>query len=280
MRYLRVVTILLTLLIVAGNVALTLKNTAADHTAPVISMESEQLELSIEAKPEEYLQGVTAQDRRDGDLTGQIVLEHLSQLINENSVKATYAVFDQAGNAATATRTIVYTDYTGPYFTVSQPLRYHVAAVVTLMDRVAAIDPYDGVITARIRATNINLNNDTEGIYHIQLQVTNSLGDTVTQTLPVIIANDTGETPQILLSTYLDYVEQNAQFDPENYIVSVTDPALPEELQPEKTTVEIDSNIDSSVPGTYEITYTYEGEEDDTFVILTVVVKDREEAQS
>ena len=57
--------------------------------------------------------GITAWDDQDEDLTGEIMVDHISTLISANTAKITYVVFDHADNASKLTRTVAYTDYKG-----------------------------------------------------------------------------------------------------------------------------------------------------------------------
>jgi hypothetical protein len=47
---------------------------AVDNTIPIIKVEEEMIEVSLKAKDEELLKGVTASDEKDGDLTDKIIL--------------------------------------------------------------------------------------------------------------------------------------------------------------------------------------------------------------
>lgn len=270
MKQLKILVVVLFAAIICGNVAMTLHQRTQDTTPPELTVEGEILEISVKADEKAYLEGVTAWDDQDGDLTDQVMVEHVSQLIGENTAKITYAVFDRAGNAATATQIIFYTDYQRPRFALSKPLKYQVGSTVTLMDRLTASDVLDGNITGKIRISNQNLNNDTEGICSITVQVTNNLGDTAVLTLPVIMDVLTEQTPEITLDTYLIYVDAGAEFDPEQYLKSVEDPAAAGD--PDLSDVEISSPVDTSRPGTYQVSYSYEGKKDDCKTILTVVV--------
>ena len=262
--------VLLACLVIGANVVLNLRTSAEDRTAPELTVPMDVLELSVEAEESEYLTGVQAKDSRDGDLTDQVFVEHTSQLTGADTIEATYAVFDEAGNFSKATRTIRYTDYSGPYFTLSEPLRFPVGAVVTLKDRLMAVDQLDGEITGNIRMTNISLSNDIEGIYRIRVQVTNSLGDTETLTLPVIIIAQPEITPTISLSEYIVYTKAGDSFVPEDYINGVSDPAS--DSFPQKTDVAVETTAVLNTPGTYDVVYTYTGVKATGTVILTLVV--------
>ena len=49
-----------------------------DNKPPVVTCDSEELKVSVEAEEEDLLKGVTAKDNRSGDVTDSIVIESLS----------------------------------------------------------------------------------------------------------------------------------------------------------------------------------------------------------
>lgn len=244
---------------------------SVDDTSPVLTCTQEVLEVSVSASQEELLQGVTAWDDRDGDLTGEIMVDHISTLIGANTAKITYVVFDHADNAAKLTRTVAYTDYETPKFSLSQPLVFDVGKTVTLRDRLTAYDQVDGDITGSIRMTVQNLNIAAAGTYSITLQVTNSLGDTAIVPLSVII-RENSKLPSIALQEYLVYLKQGDPFDPASYLLRVTEPVAGKDRICPLNEVSVDSEVDVNTPGVYEVTYQYTGEAGTGKTILTVVV--------
>lgn len=245
----------------------------ADTEAPVLSSELDSLEISVAATDEELCAGLRAYDDVDGDITDQIRVKSVSQLIGARSAQVTYVVFDAASNAATLTRDVYYTDYEKPHFALSKPLIYGVSQTVTLLDRLSASDVADGDLSSKIRLTMLNLMTSVEGSYKIRVIVSNSLGDTAMLPLTVTIRNTPIGSPTVTLSTYLVYTGVGQALDLESYIDTVEDPSQPNAVINHRD-VEITSNIDYTVPGTYEAHYTYTGSTGlDYTVILTVVVE-------
>lgn len=248
--------------------------TQVDRTPPTITCEGEVLEVSVEADRSELLQGVTAWDDRDGDLTDKVLVEHVSNLTGANTARITYVVFDSADNAATCSRTIRYTDYQKPRFRLTAPLHYYVGDTITLLDRLTAVDVIDGDLQDKIRLTASNLTNTLAGTYHVTVQVTNSLGDT--SVLPLTILVDSGSgylTPEIQLTQYLVYLDQGSAFDPGIYVRSITDPSAGNKTV-SRGQAEIFSEVDPNRPGTYEVVYSYTGSggrEGKTFLTVVVV---------
>ena len=73
---------------------------SVDDTPPVLTCTEEGAGGFRERVPGELLRGITAWDDRDGDLTGEIMVDHISTLISANTAKITYVVFDHADNAS------------------------------------------------------------------------------------------------------------------------------------------------------------------------------------
>ena len=75
-----------------------------DRKAPVISFSENDLIYYSGIDNEKLLQGVTAMDAKDGDVSDRIVVEKIVQNKNENRAVVYYAVTDLDGNAAKASR--------------------------------------------------------------------------------------------------------------------------------------------------------------------------------
>lgn len=269
MKKLKVILILLLIILTGLTVASEVyQRTQLDTTAPALTCDEQVLEVSVEAEEADLLQGVSAWDNRDGDITSEIMVDHISTLVTADTARITYVVFDQAGNTAKLTRTIRYTDYEAPHFELTKPLRYTVGQTVTVLDRLSAQDVVDGEITDNIRMTSQNLNNGMEGIYSVTFQVTNSLGDTAVLPISVIIESS-GRLPEIQLREYLLYLNQGDDFRPENYLGRTTDGSSA--VRPDE--VEITSEVDTSTPGVYQVLYQYTGSNGTGRAILTVVVE-------
>lgn len=261
MRILERITLLVfaaALLLFAGSKAYS--HFFVDSTPPTITCDSDTVELHLGQSREALLQGVSAHDNKDGDITAQIMVQGVTQLIGSNTAKVTYVVFDKANNMASCTRTVRYLDYQKPFFSMDRPAIYPLNATVTLLDRLYAHDVVDGDISGNIRIVSQNVNSKEPGTYSVTAQVSNSLGDTDTVNLKVIITDraDEGEPELPVLSQYIVYLHQGAAFDPAQYIA-----------EPERWAVSVEHQVDTSVPGTYHVSYTYGG---DT-VWMTVVVR-------
>ena len=74
-----------------------------DRTAPVIHMEEVEMEYREGMSDEELLAGVTATDETDGDVTGSLVVEKVSEAGN-GIVIVTFGAKDTANNVTKASR--------------------------------------------------------------------------------------------------------------------------------------------------------------------------------
>ena len=65
-----------------------------DRTMPEISSDREVLEITCEYTEEQLLEGLTASDGTDGDLTSQIIPGSFSRFIDDGVCNISYVVFD------------------------------------------------------------------------------------------------------------------------------------------------------------------------------------------
>lgn len=228
-----------------------------DTTPPVLTCESDTVTIHLGDSTDVLLSGVTAHDKQDGDLTDEILIQGMTQLLGDNTARITYVVFDSANNMSTRTRTVVYADYEKPHFTLRRAPVYPINGPIALLDRLYATDVVDGDISSSIRIVSQNVVPSEEGVYSVTAQVTNSLGDSDTVSLKLVVSSSANEL-ELELSEYIVYLNNGASFDPDSYIVS-----------PAAYAVDVEHDVNTSVAGTYYVCYTYGS---DT-VYQTVIVK-------
>lgn len=267
MKVLEKVTIIVFLVVLGAYFAVNAYSRAVlDNTPPVISCDSDSIDVSVSDPESALLQGVTAKDNRDGDLTGSIMIKGVTNLITDDTAKVSYVVFDSSNNMATYTRTVHYTDYEKPRFALSKPLIYSLGGPVTVLDRLTATDSSGEDISDNIRIVSQNINISYEDTYMLTVQVSNSLGDTESVSLPLIINSDSARRQQIDLTSYLVYLNAGDSFNAYNYISSVTDSSG---NSCEVGSAAVEGTVDTSTPGVYHVAYSYQ-----TYTVyLTVVVK-------
>lgn len=273
--------ILLTVLVLccaafAGYVYMDWRET--DHKAPEITFQTEELQISVDETEEALLEGVTAWDECDGNVTVGIVVEGVSNISADQRATVTYAAFDRAGNVAKAQRTVWYVDYENPRFTLSQPLVFSSGKSINVMNYIGAEDAIDGTLDDQIKATLVGgEGNLTDvGLHEVEFRVTNSMGETVYLTIPVEIYQTGAYNATLELSENLVYVKKNSQFVEKAYLQRMK--AGSQEIMLGTTTddvsVQIESDVNTRVPGTYCVEYTVKSGTFTGHTRLVVVVEE------
>ncbi len=139
-----------------------------------------QTEISVKTTEAELLQNVSAIDVEDGDLTSELIIEKMSNLMEGNTREVTYVVCDSNNNVTKVNKKITYTDYKSPVITSS-------AVTPTITERTyasilacfTATDVIDGDISEKIKISSINTSQENidKGLFPVVLSVTNSCGD-------------------------------------------------------------------------------------------------------
>ena len=256
-----------------------------DTKAPQIQIDQEILEVSVGADDAALLQGVSAKDNADGDVTDSLIVEKISSLAKDHTATVTYAAFDRSGNVAKASRTLKYMDYQSPKFSQNQSLTFSANSMQNILSFMGATDAIDGDISSRVKGTLLsNANSLNEpGLYQVEFRVTNSMNETVYLTLPVEVYPAGTYNANVELSDYLVYVKTGTAFDPESYLEKVVagtreyslknqDPTRQEKIrvyfnryvdpdsvsEPNVRVVNVDmlSDVDTKTPGVYSVAYT------------------------
>ena len=121
----------------------------ADREPPKISMAQQELTLSVSDPDTHLLEGMSAADARDGDVTPSLIVESVRGVVADKRFTVTYAAFDRAGNVAKAQRTVFYSDYTSPRFSLSAPLIFRAGVSPDAFAPLSAQDVFDGDLTER-----------------------------------------------------------------------------------------------------------------------------------
>ena len=243
--------------------------------APVISFETDTVSLPIAAGNSELLAGVHATDAEDGDISEDVFVESVSRMNADGSVTVTYVVFDSDKNAAKATRKLFYSDYTPPVFRLEAPLIGTVSNISELAGIMKAYDCIDGDISPVVKVTYLDRLTTSVGTYPVEFRVTNSIGDTVYLETELECAAAGFNNAGIILTDYLVYIDEGSDFDPVSYVKGYTREGS-EVSGADGLTVS--SGVNTSVPGVYTVTYTYETSGSSSHTKLLVVVKGGKEA--
>lgn len=231
-----------------------------DRKPPVISVGTETASISIHDPESSLLEGVTAKDNRDGDVTDSLVVEKVRLAGSDGTIKASLAAFDKAGNVAKTERVLQYSDYRQPTFSLSAPLNFIQGTSFEVLDVVCAEDILDGNISHRVRATSLEANSfGVLGTHEVRFSVTNSLGDTVELVMPVEICSPGQYNAKVELTDYLIYLPRGSAFNAKDYLKSFINGTMVTSLAgtiPESLNVQISGTVNTQQEGVYAVSYT------------------------
>ena len=218
------------------------------------------------------MEGLSASDEKDGDLTSQIIAGSFSRFIEEGVSNITYVVFDSSNHPASLTRKVHFTDYHSPRFTLTEPLVFseEEGSYTEAMERLGATDQLDGDLKDWITQTDTDVNYQRIGAYTMNVRVESSLGAVSELALPVHVVSGESRNVDIALNGGILYTRTGSEINPMDYVREVTD-SRGDQL--DTSTIDVSSNVDTSQPGVYEIHYEVnEGNGSSGETWLTVVV--------
>lgn len=225
------------------------KNTGSK---PSFEVSAEVLQVSVKDPTSLYLQGISAYDEEDGDISESIIVESISALDENNQRMVNYAVFDSDGNVSRMVRPLRYKDYQEPTISIKKGLvMYSVANENALLDYVKASSSIDGEISSSIRIESIDYDGFKGSVLY---SVTDSCGKYKEFKADLTLVNKV-ITNDIKLSTYETSIPAGtAYFNPRSFISSISGPLG--NLNGYISQVMINDNVNYDTPGTYEIIYT------------------------
>ena len=139
------------------------------------------------------------------------------------------------------------------------------------MGRLGAQDQLDGDLSDWITQTDTDVNYQRAGSYTTTLEMSNSLGDTVTQDLPIHVVAAEGHSLEIVLNTGIVYIDQGSGIDAAAYIQELLDN---QGNNLDTSLISSESNVDPQTPGCYEVHYQAEdGQGNSGETWLTVIVE-------
>ncbi len=248
-----------------------------DHTPPVITCEEDMIQISVQAEKEEQekalMEGVTATDNRDGDLTDSIRISSMSHFLPGNKRTVTYVVFDSSNQVGTLQRTVQYTDYTHPQIHLTQPLRVNATKFngESLTEYMTATDCIDGDLTNQIHLEFSDaMYTVSAGEYSVTAQVSNSAGDVRSIPMTFTLVDDSDRQEYYkeypMLSEYIVYTTVGSSIDPMSYYSGVMvgsteytnaiDPVRYEEV---RDGIWVSGDVDYNTAGVYPVELNYTG---------------------
>jgi len=270
------------------------KGNATDGIAPAITMDKTAITVSVEDDESVLLEGITAQDNRDGDVTDSLTIDNISAFNKDGKRYVTVAAFDNNNNVGKATREITYTDYRPPHFDITEPMTFALGST-KYFENITANDVLDGDVTGNIHfEDNTRFYSNEAGDYDVTIQVKNSAGDVGSLPLTISIMEKTyDEKPRVKLKHYVRYAKKGSKpLDYRKNMESVFIGSKEYELvDGEEITEETvgrdririsDKAVDYKTTGIYEVTYkltivTGQGEDEERITGTTkliVVVED------
>lgn len=251
MRKLKVFSVLLLLASIGAFVLFQMySRVVRDNTPPVVSCDTEEITVPMEASEKDLLQGVTAKDRRSGDVTDTIVIESLSGFTDEGTRIITYAAVDKSMNVGRCERTLKYEDYEPPVFKMNAPLCFAEGSQMDILSCMEAESALDGSLTANIKYTlEKTVNTTMPGNYPVEFRVMDSGGKTVYLKTDIEIYEREYAGIEIELKDYLVYVNKGEDFKAKSYFKKAD----------REGELKIHSNVDTSKEGVYMVDYLVEG---------------------
>lgn len=257
MKIIRLCLLALLILTIGGSAAYTFLYRDGEGEEPSFKSKSDRITVPCEYTDADLLQGLTAADKEDGDLTDMIIIGNFSKFKRRGTADLEYVVYDSDGNNSSYTREVVFSDYTPPKITFTDPLVFYAnnSSSVALRQYAEASDMIDGDVTKRLKIVETDADFDEVGEYTVTVYVNNSFGDEVTMDFPVHILDPAEKGDGMSLKKYLIYVDKGEKFDPEKYFEEVTEAYTGKVRSEESYTLRIDSDVDTSKDGIYEVRY-------------------------
>ncbi|MDH6559059.1 immunoglobulin-like domain-containing protein [Bacillus sp. LEw-kw-2] len=201
--------------------------------------------------------GVSAIDEKDGDITSKIKVEGNVDTSKPGTYEVTYSVTNSKGLTIVRKQPVKVKETEGtkneaPVLTVPFSTTLHVGEEFDPMAGVSATDKEDGNLTNKVKYTG-SVDTSKPGKYIVEYWVVDSKGVNATATRSVIV-KENEEIPDMepkLTAPTKTTINVGDKFDPMAG-VSATD----KEDGDITSKVTVTGSVDTSKPGTYELTYT------------------------
>ena len=237
-----------------------------DKEPPVLSLPNNDVTIT-RGRAFNALEGVTAFDVPDGDLTSKIRVDGTVNVEKSGVYQLNYSVTDQAGLTTTAARTVTVKDLELPVLKIAKNrLEAYVEqgeeAIRSLIQADAtASDNEDGDISNNIK---VDINGDlaSKGFKIITYSVTDRAGNTVSEEVQLQLSNYPVEN--YIAGTENATILVGTEFNPLQKVKAV-DP-FGKSLK-----VDVIGSVDSNKIGTYELTYVFTNEMNQQFTYKRII---------
>ena len=216
-----------------------------DHTAPVITVSGNPMSYREGDDTSILLDGVTAYDNRDGDISDRVRIYDIAVLDNGYEAVVTYAVYDDSNNIGKASRQIGY-----------------VAGRQDVIEEITETQVQGETVSpAVIEETAVSVSDDDADTDNEDADDTvnpeDNGGDNDNDAATVPEDNDNtntdNEAPVMTLSSHEVHVTAGGDFNPMNYIQSATDDT--DGRDDLYKNIHLDGVYDITTAGTYTLTY-------------------------
>ncbi|PGB07698.1 immunoglobulin-like domain-containing protein [Bacillus toyonensis] len=223
--------------------------------------------------------GVSATDKEDGDITSKVTVDGSVDASKPGTYDLTYTVSDSKGHTVTAKQTVtvkqkVEIKNEAPELTVPFTSTLRVDEKFDPMAGVKAIDNEDGDITDKVTVDG-SVDASKPGTYDLTYTVSDSKGHTVTAKQTVTVkqkVKPTDEVPVLKVPAEV-IINVGDKFNP---LAGVK--AIDNEDGDITDKVTVDGSVDTSKPGTYDLSYTVSDSKGHTVTAKqTVTVKQKVE---
>lgn len=231
----------------------TIKVTVKGDSIPVITASDKEVSQYTSF---DIMDGVTATDDIDGDLTSSITTEGSVNTDEVGEYEITYNVVNSKGKSISKTITVTVIENEKPAINVSDKT-VSLNKEFNPLKGVTATDKEDGDLTSSITVTSNNVNTSLEGEYSVNYSVSDSANQETVKTIKVTVCEKTLEKANGLF--YLDYlkkVDGNLQIKGYNTITGI-DNTLDNDISYKIKFVNIDT-LDESYQEALRITDTKE----------------------
>ena len=234
-----------------------------DYYAPIIQADSDTLSVSVKATDADLLEGMSAHDNLDGDVTDTLVVVSRSKFISKGVLWVNYAAFDSNNNVATYSREVTYADYVSPHFHMDAPLRYASGgSTPDYLEHITAEDCVDGDITKQVKITTGSKEAVSDAVTQqkVNIQVTNSCGENASLELTVSMEDySTLNQPAPALKDYVLYVEKGGSLDLWSNLTGIWAGGNTRGFEgtgfSEENVSIFDGGLNLDVPGVYKVIY-------------------------
>ena len=207
--------------LLAGNVVVYI---GEDRNGPEISVPQEEIAYVAGTDTSALLNGVTAQDDRDGDVTNTVTIESIIPNAEQTGASVVYVAKDSKNNVTKETRTIVYS---------TDAAQAAAAAADQAAQDQAAVDPS----AAQGDAAGESAQTGDDGAAQNEAAIA---------ALPA-------ESPRFYLTQYSVEVERGADFNELSYVQDISDDKdSRDELY---QGIQISGEVDTNTPGEYTLEY-------------------------